>query len=511
MEWIDAALLAALQAAGPAAVGHAISVSAPWRAVLDSVESWETLAKGLGPLVGESPRLARDCYVSAATSRVHCVGVLMDGEARGFSPWQDLRAPSGVLKVACGRFHTLYLTCAGEVYAAGDGTHGCLGLGDFDSVERPEVICAGHVVETALSEVKAQPRSLREAMALGRSGAAQAAASRVVQLVNLRGAVTSVAAGASHTALLTRDGNVFTCGANCQGQLGVPSRGQAQATSLRVDLPWAVAEIECGEGHTIVLAGAKSTAANTACVQPQLRCWGQNKQGQVGVGVNPDDTLLRNQPKPVSPCLPDSSTWGGHVIVMAVCAGGLHTLALTADARALAWGSNAYGQCGRRYAAHVASANSDVFTPTEVEGLCGRVVRLFAGCFHSMALLEDGALYAWGCNKKGQLGVVTELACNPQPVRVLVPGMGKQIAAASGGIEHSAVLLADGTTVLTCGSPIDGRLGREEGVDPAGAPLICSELAPMEPAMHETGWVASSIVAGWRHTVMISSRRACRG
>ena len=52
----------------------------------------------------------------------------------------------------------------------------------------------------------------------------------------------------------------------------------------------------------------------------------------------------------------------------------------------------------------------------EVEGLTQRVLELFAGSFHSMAVLEDHSLVAWGCNKKGQLGVQTALACNPQPI-----------------------------------------------------------------------------------------------
>ena len=43
--------------------------------------------------------------------------------------------------------------------------------------------------------------------------------------------------------------------------------------------------------------------------------------------------------------------------------------------------------------------------PKQVDGLAGKkVVDLSVGNMHSLAVTEDGEVYAWGCNDQGQLG-----------------------------------------------------------------------------------------------------------
>jgi len=92
--------------------------------------------------------------------------------------------------------------------------------------------------------------------------------------------------------------------------------------------------------------------------------------------------------------------------VTAVSAAYHHTLALLADGTVRAWGLNDQGQLGD-------GSTADRLTPVQVTGLRG-VTKIAAngggdvdkpGDFgHSMAVLRDGTARAWGVNDKGQLG-----------------------------------------------------------------------------------------------------------
>lgn len=73
-----------------------------------------------------------------------------------------------------------------------------------------------------------------------------------------------------------------------------------------------------------------------------------------------------------------------------------HTLAIKEDGRLFAWGNNNYGQLGIE---GITSANSPIQVGTDSDW-----VYVEAGPRNSFAIKEDGSLYAWGLNSKGQLG-----------------------------------------------------------------------------------------------------------
>ena len=90
------------------------------------------------------------------------------------------------------------------------------------------------------------------------------------------------------------------------------------------------------------------------------------------------NTIDSSTPVPVA-------TLGG---VVAVSAGGGHSLALLEDGTVVAWGANEYGQLGDG-----TTVGSDV--PVAVSGLSG-VSAVAAGDRFSLALLRDGTVLAWG-------------------------------------------------------------------------------------------------------------------
>jgi len=99
--------------------------------------------------------------------------------------------------------------------------------------------------------------------------------------------------------------------------------------------------------------------------------------------------------------------------VVAIAAGGWHSLALKADGTVAAWGYNNYGQ-------------------TNVPVGLSNVVAIAGGVDHSLALCADGHVQAWGYDNYGQSDVPA--------------GLGNVLAVADSGY-YSLALKTDGNVV----------------------------------------------------------------
>ena len=65
------------------------------------------------------------------------------------------------------------------------------------------------------------------------------------------------------------------------------------------------------------------------------------------------------------------------------------------------WGANDSGQLGYEKETR-GKANADPAPVLDLEGR--KVVQVACGYAHTLALTADGGVYAWGCNRYGQLG-----------------------------------------------------------------------------------------------------------
>ena len=84
--------------------------------------------------------------------------------------------------------------------------------------------------------------------------------------------------------------------------------------------------------------------------------------------------------------------------VVAVSAGGDHSLALAADGAVWSWGWGDFGNLGH-------GDEQDQLLPKKLEALASRrVVAVSAAAVHSLALTADGAVFAWGKGDSGCLG-----------------------------------------------------------------------------------------------------------
>jgi alpha-tubulin suppressor-like RCC1 family protein len=131
--------------------------------------------------------------------------------------------------------------------------------------------------------------------------------------------------------------------------------------------------------------------------------------------------------------------------VVQIAAGDYHALAVTRGGHVYVWGYNLYEQLGIdmpiiNFKGRTPATMQYLPFPIRVPGLTD-VVAVAGGADHSLALLKDGTVRAWGTNKSGQVGDGTTMT---RKTPVAVAGVRNAVAiAADGGV--SAALLADGT------------------------------------------------------------------
>ncbi|XP_072898000.1 E3 ubiquitin-protein ligase HERC2-like [Hemitrygon akajei] len=143
--------------------------------------------------------------------------------------------------------------------------------------------------------------------------------------------------------------------------------------------------------------------------------------------------------------------------IIQVTCGNEHSLAVSKDGQVFAWGCNTYGQLG------LGKKDTSFQNDMAVQTFSGiPVAQIAAGGEHSLALTVSGAVFAFGRNNHGQLGLkVTEDTFIPTHVQLLAC---KRTIFVSCGEEHTAVLTKDGF-VYTFGAGAFGQLGHNSTKD----------------------------------------------
>ncbi|WP_224244873.1 RCC1 domain-containing protein [Hyalangium gracile] len=241
--------------------------------------------------------------------------------------------------------------------------------------------------------------------------------------------------GGLHSGVV-RDGALYTWGRNNRGQLGLGAAVTAdQKLPLRVPGFEGVAAMAFNQNSSLALK-ADGTVWS----------WGENAQGQLGLGAPPDGS------QPRTPDL--TPRWSPTRIAglsgaVAITLGYRHALVLMEDGSVRAFGDNSTGQLGD------GSSESLRDYPVTVVGL-PEVVKVVAGSMHSVALGRNGTVWVWGRNTYGNLGQGTvDSASHSTPARV--PGLENVVDIATGR-DHVLALHADGT-VSSWGLDASGQLG----------------------------------------------------
>ena len=385
--------------------------------------------------------------------------------------------------------HSLALTASGCVWSWGHGAYGRLGHGDEIEQLLPKKI---------------------EAFAGQR--------------------VIAVSAGARHSLAITDDGVAWSWGAGNSGALGggdrhgrlVPEKIEALADERAI-------AVSAGCLHSLVITddGEKS---------PLDRRW--RPRGDVwSFGSGLDGNLGHGDKKPLLEPRKIEALKGQGVV--AVSAGILHSLAITADGTAWSWGTNDDGKLGhddRERRLRPEKIRKDLFDGQEV-------VAVSAGADHTLAITADGT--AWSCGSGQQdWDAGPEDGCNclghgdytthqkPKKIETLA---GRRIVAVSAGQDHSLALAADGALwswgmEIECDESLQtgayGRLGLGEVEENQLLPVqiegfACGRIVSIVPrAMSfatikptllpnlENGNLASlhSVLAGWTRGAALTAQ-----
>ncbi|WP_416969632.1 RCC1-like domain-containing protein [Streptomyces sp. 4F14] len=223
-------------------------------------------------------------------------------------------------------------------------------------------------------------------------------------------------------------------------------------------------------------AGGTSSADSFALARTDttVKAWGHNSSGQLGNGGNTNQTVPTTVPRLRG--------------IKDIAAGGRHALALDTNGQVYSWGDNAYGQLGNN------RTGGSRTVPDRVQGM-PKVKQISAGCDFSLALLENGTVYAWGRGIHGQLGTGNR-ATSSVPRKVV--GL-KDISKIDAGCYHALAITAD-DTVKSWGYNLYGQLGNsstKSSTEPVDVDWIEGVSDIEAGAHHNYAMTSDSHVWGW--------------
>ncbi len=302
-----------------------------------------------GPVTAVVAGGAHSCAI-AAEGKVHCwgrnsSGQLGNGNNIDSATPAEVIALSGVRAISAGDKHTCALTASGHLRCWGSSQYFQLGYSDFKqkypdqnvpvdvswydySLLQASAISAGGnhtcVIDTGPSFRSAGTCWGQNFWGQLGNGTDKTAG----QYINISGFdkkttfLSSISAGWRHTCSLASSGVAMCWGANEFGALG-------DGTYLDRKVPVTVAGLSSGAKD--ISAGGDHTCA--LLQDGGVVCWGDNRQGALGVG----DNEPRATPAPVI---------GLNGEVTAISTGLDHSCAITKVGQIQCWGSNNYGQLG---------------------------------------------------------------------------------------------------------------------------------------------------------------------
>jgi hypothetical protein len=237
-------------------------------------------------------------------------------------------------------------------------------------------------------------------------------------LPNGRNAIDAISAGFDYTCAIVRQW-VKCWGLNDHGQLGNGTTISSYVPVDVVGIPSGSLGIYAGGQHICALTWVPGGGPNR-----DVRCWGDNRYGQLGDGSTVDSSV----PVKVAGISSDAFASG-------VAVGGAHTCAST-DNGVVCWGRNVDGQLGD-------GTTIDSRSPVMVSGIAG-YAPIDAAPFgdHTCALTGGFGVKCWGKNDFGQLGDGTTISSSvPVDVDLRIhPKIGLWSSVPSGTIDQ-------GTTV----------------------------------------------------------------
>jgi alpha-tubulin suppressor-like RCC1 family protein len=406
-------------------------------------------------------------------------------------------------EVVAGNFQSCAATAAGNrVFCWGAGDAGQLGRGNFASANAPTsaVPQAGDSLAGPFLQVRQLSAGRNAFCGLSTSRQMWCWGRYMAQPVSNVASFQSlsngspgqqilpayIALGDQHTCLFDLGGFAFCTGANFHGELGNGGSSPSANTYTFVGAqssPFDIwASMQAGATHTCAIP--RFNAADSLNSR-YPRCWGQNNEGQLGIGTfvdaqSPTKVLIGNVLGYATPTAFDSSTLA--VGRNHTCAAEAFNFGAGSPGMAWCWGNNAYGQLGKGGAFNAGSRDSAMVPVAGAHVF----VKLFAGEFHTCGIDTARQTWCWGRNDYGQLGDGTRTSSST-PVKVVAPSSFRTISI---GELHTCAITGDVTapglpsaavgTVYCWGDNSFGQLGTGDPVT-GNAPVLTPKKVANQP------------------------------
>jgi alpha-tubulin suppressor-like RCC1 family protein len=251
------------------------------------------------------------------------------------------------------------------------------------------------------------------------------------------------------------DDQTLRCwGLNDFGQLGqenTTNRGLG-ATDMGDDLP----AVNLGLNVVPVDFAVGKNHVCAITTTGQLKCWGKNDIGQLGVEDGMPHGTDVGQMGDALPFI----DLGTNVTVKKIAIGEIHTCAILNDDRVKCWGASQYGQLGLGSTMPYGLLNMGDMLPYVGAGMTAKAIA--AGDYHTCVILSDDSVKCWGRNHVGQLGLGNNSTIGDtetvDQVLAVDLGTGRTAKAIAAHTDTTCVLLDDDT--LKCwGLNSYGQLG----------------------------------------------------
>ena len=175
---------------------------------------------------------------------------------------------------------------------------------------------------------------------------------------------------------LTEAGEIYVCGDNSYGELGIGSTSGKIYAVTKVQLPSPVKELIAGGGYMYCL-----------CENGEVYVSGSNSGGSLGTGST-ENKIYTATKVPIPTAVKEMQIVNNSVYY------------LTKTGRIYTCGNNGYGRLG------VGSTKNRISTPTEVPLPGGvKIKEVIGNSYTTYYITENGRVYACGYNYYGQLGV----------------------------------------------------------------------------------------------------------